>query len=72
MRLLEKDPGQDQPIWLGGAPSNFVVSRKFMETRAKASAVWEMWSGDESVDFFITALEIDYKIDYKFITMTGY
>jgi hypothetical protein len=39
MRLLEKDPGQDQPIWLGGAASNFVVARKFMETRAKASAV---------------------------------
>jgi hypothetical protein len=66
MRLLEKDPGPDQPIWYGGAASSFVIARKFMETRAKDEGVWEFWTGEESTDFIVTAPEIDYKFDASF------
>ncbi|KAJ1429658.1 hypothetical protein B484DRAFT_396272 [Ochromonadaceae sp. CCMP2298] len=66
MRLLEKDPGADQPVWYGGPASNFVVARRFLETRAKDEGVWEFWTGEEDTNFFLNPPEIDYKYDAQF------
>jgi hypothetical protein len=66
MKLMEKDPGADQPIWFGGAASAFVIAAKFMETRAKDEGVWEFWDGMEDSTFYITAPEIEFKYDARF------
>jgi hypothetical protein len=66
MKLMEKDPGADQPIWYGGAASAFVIAAKFMETRAKDEGVWEFWDGTEDSTSYITAPEIEIKYDARF------
>ncbi|KAJ1418019.1 hypothetical protein B484DRAFT_400614 [Ochromonadaceae sp. CCMP2298] len=66
MRLLEKDPGADQPVWYKGPALNFVVARRFLETRAMDEGVWEFWTGEEDTSFFLNPPEIDYRYDAQF------
>jgi hypothetical protein len=51
LRLLRKDPGEGQPIFVGGAASMFVVAKSLMVTRAKKAGVYDYWTGKEPVDF---------------------
>jgi hypothetical protein len=66
MKLMEKDPGVDQPILYGGAASVFVIAATFMETRAKDAGVWEFWNGEKESTFHMTAPDIELKFDARF------
>lgn len=49
--MLERDPGVGFPVWTHGPASQFVVAQRFMEARAKAAGVFDLWTGVEKTEF---------------------
>jgi hypothetical protein len=58
VKLLERDPGREHPIWTQGPASAFVVAKMFMETRAKSDGVHDLWIGKETTNFNCTTSAI--------------
>jgi hypothetical protein len=63
VKLMERDPGVEYPVWIHGPASQFVVAQRFMEARAKAAGVFDIWTGEEKTELGYPKPTISYILD---------
>lgn len=66
VKLMERDPGAEFPVWTHGPASAFVVAQQFMEARAKAAGVFDIWTGKEKTELGYPKPTISYILDSSY------
>jgi hypothetical protein len=63
VKIIDRDPGEGVPIWMGGASSSWVMAKPYLINRAKEAGVWSYWTGVEDTDFPVRRPTMVYHYD---------